>query len=172
MDVRRRSFIVASPSKAADANELAGRSSDFAGTGASPSSRRFPSRAGLSALTAFVPAYRCGAVPEFHRVPFSGPYSRTTGCVFSVSQALKRTQLVNPVTEVPESSRNFAVQPHGSRTLSELRKRTHFVLYFQKLRGFAETKPFCVSDVKELLASRHKAKRPMRHAAVGRVSSL
>jgi hypothetical protein len=28
-------------------------------------------------MTAFVPAYRCGAVPDFHRVPFSLQFLKT-----------------------------------------------------------------------------------------------
>ncbi len=40
-----------------------------------PTGRRFPAiRQCL--MTAFVPAYRCGAVPDSHRVPFSLPDGR------------------------------------------------------------------------------------------------
>ena len=44
-----------------------GRSSDSAG---SFLLARLP-RLAPSVMLAFVPAYRCGAVPEFHRIPFS-----------------------------------------------------------------------------------------------------
>ncbi len=32
---------------------------------------RLASKANQCLMMAFVPAYRCGAVPEFHRIPFS-----------------------------------------------------------------------------------------------------
>ncbi len=45
-----------------------GRSSDLQDQTYSPD---FPNPFGFSVLLAFVPAYRCGAVPDFHRIPFS-----------------------------------------------------------------------------------------------------
>src|SRR5690606_29823392 len=34
-----------------------------------PTGRRFPGRVAQCVMTAFVPAHRCGAVPDSHRVP-------------------------------------------------------------------------------------------------------
>ena len=38
-----------------------------------PTHRRFPVHLGQCSMTVFVPIYRCGTVPDSHRVPFSGP---------------------------------------------------------------------------------------------------
>src|SRR5580658_840128 len=42
-----------------------------------PTGRRFPVFMRPVLMTAFVPAYRCGAVPDFHRVPFSLQFLKT-----------------------------------------------------------------------------------------------
>gem|GEM_PF-1621952 len=47
-----------------------GRSSDSAG---SDLLAGLPKSIDSVSSSAFVPAYRCGAVPEFHRIPFSFP---------------------------------------------------------------------------------------------------
>lgn len=39
-----------------------------------PTGRRFPSPTKLSAMTAVVPEYRCGAAPDSHRLPSSVPW--------------------------------------------------------------------------------------------------
>ena len=50
-----------------------GRSSDLQAD-CSPTCRGFPVPCGTSALlTAFVPVYRCGAVPDSHRIPSCAP---------------------------------------------------------------------------------------------------
>ena len=48
---------------------LLGRSSDLQAR--LPTGRGFPVRGRTSAYWAFVPAYRCGAVPDLNRIPFS-----------------------------------------------------------------------------------------------------
>ncbi len=42
-------------------------------------------RCGSVSLLAFVPAYRCGAVPESHRIPFSSSVGGGTSELFSHS---------------------------------------------------------------------------------------
>jgi hypothetical protein len=44
-----------------------------------PYSPDFPERCRSSVIVAFVPAYRCGAVPDFHRIPFSFSLRRNLG---------------------------------------------------------------------------------------------
>ena len=52
-----------------------GRSSDLQ---AEPT-RRTSQALGPVSISAFVPAYRCGAVPDFHRIPFSSSFQRNRG---------------------------------------------------------------------------------------------
>ena|SRR6476646_11612811 len=44
-----------------------------------PTNRSFPAFKGQCFHAAFVPVYRCGAVPDSHRVPFSSPSKNLNG---------------------------------------------------------------------------------------------
>ena len=58
------------PKRAADGCWQVFGLANLAAGGRMPTVRRFPGRLAQCILAEVVFAYRCGAVPEFHRVPF------------------------------------------------------------------------------------------------------
>ena len=72
---QRRRASATSPPLGGASECFPGRSSDLQVQTYLPD---FPSHR-LSVILAFVPAYRCGAAPDFHRIPFSLPITRDRG---------------------------------------------------------------------------------------------